>query len=292
MAVAVSLAGSGDIRLAPPVLLVTGAVALLLATPAYVILRRFGRETWPKCLLAGFLVGAVVAACVLLPASGFQQIGPDVTVADGVRTAAGWRMYAEAVGIAGGIGAGAGAVFWAVLRLLERAAVWPRMGGLALTAAISLAVGGGWTVFAIPALTMDRSCHNVLRDGRPSISPVLFFTVELAGGEWPRLHDTATRFAAAERMDIDESNDKDKAFSPRRFVSACSEPGTKIMVDGRDWPGTSRAIISVYQPQGGTGWQQPAARLLAAIEAALPGRLRRRLSDAEVQTPSILLPPP
>ena len=74
---------------------------------------------------------------------------------------------------------------------------------------------------------MDRSCHNVLRDGRRSIGPVLSFSVELIGDEWPRFQDTAERFAAAKGWDIGESNDKDKAFSRVRFVGACIEPGTE-----------------------------------------------------------------
>ena len=293
VAVPFALAGLGTIKLAPIVLLVTGAITLFVAVPAYFVLRLFRRETWRTCVAAGFLVGAIVAACVLLPVSGGSvQIGPEMTVVAGVRTAAGWRMLAEAVGIAGGIGAGAGAVFWAELRLLERGRRWPRLGWLPLTAGISLAIAASWTIFAIPGLTMDRSCHNLFRDGRTSIAPVLYFTVELAGGEWPRFQATAERFATAEGWAIDESNDKDKAFSHSRFVSACVEPGTEIRFDGAAMPDRSRARVSVYQPQGGTSWREPARRLLTSIQASFPGRLRRNEAETEVETPSTLLPPP
>lgn len=232
-----------------------------------------------------------MAACVLLlPQPESAPIGREMTVVDSVRTAAGWRIDAELVGIAGGIGAGAGGVFWAGLRLLERGARWPRLGRLPLTAGISLAIAASWTVLAIPGLTMDRSCHNVFRDGRRSIGPVLFFTVELAGGEWPRFQDTAGRFAVADGWHVDESNHKDKAFSEGRFVSACIESGTEIRFAGTDVPTPTRAEVSVFQPQGGNSWQEPAGRLLALIEAGFPGRLRRSWADTEVQNPSTLLP--
>ena len=289
-AVSVALAGMGNVAFAPLILLVMGAVSLCLALPAYSVLRLYRRQTWRSCIVAGFLVGATVAALVLLPVSGSMQIGREMAVVGGVRTAAGWRMYAEAVGTAGGIGAGAGGAFWAALRLLEHAGRWPQLGRLSLTAGVSLAIAASWTVFALPKLTADRSCHNVFRDGRGSIGPVLFFTVELKGGEWPRFRDTAEHFASAEEWAVDESNDKDKAFSDSRFVSVCVEPGTKIMFSGADASNPTRAEVSVFQPQGGNSWQAPAGRLLASIEAAFPGQLRRDWTGTEMQTPSALLP--
>ncbi len=290
IAVLAAVAGAGTISLAPAILLVTGAIALCLAMPAYLVLRRYRQETWWSCITAGFVVGAIVAACILLPATGSVQIGQEMTVVAGRRTAAGWRMYAEAVGIAGGVGAAAASIFCAALRLLERSARSPRLGRLALTAGISLAIAVGWTVFAIPGLIMDRSCHNVFRDGRTSISPVLFFAVEVGEGEWPRLQDIVDRFATDERWAVDQSNADDKAFSPRRFVDVCTEPGTDIILDGFDAPGAHWVTVSVYQPQGGDSWQEPARHLLAAIEAGFPGRLRRTAADKEVLSPSALLP--
>ena len=290
VAVSVALAGMGNIAFAPFILLVMGAVSVCLAMPAYSVLRLYQRETWRSCIAAGFIVGASVAALVLLPVSGSEQIGREMTVVAGVRTAAGWRMYAGAVGSAGGIGAGAGGVFWAVLRLLERGGRSPRLGRLSLTAGTGFAIAASWTILAIPSLTMDRSCHNVLRDGRDSIGPVLFFTVELKGGEWPRFQDTAERFASAENWAINKPKSKDKALSHSRFVSACVEPGTEIMFDGADLPNPTKAQVSVFQPQGGNSWQEPAGRLLALIEANFPGRLRRDLAGTEAETPSALLP--
>jgi len=290
VAVSVALAGMGNIAFAPFVLLVMGAVSVCLAMPSYSVLRLYRRETWRSCIVAGFLIGAVAAALVLLPASGSKQIGREITVVAGVRTVAGWRMYAEAVGAAGGIGAGAGGVFWAALRLLERGGHSPRLGRLFLTAGTSLAIAASWTILAIPDLLMDRSCHNVLRDGRGSIGPVLSFTVELKGGEWPRFQDTAEHFASTEKWAINKPKDKDKAFSHSRFVSACVEPGTEIMFDGADLPNPTMAHVSVFQPQGGNIWRGPAGRLLASIEADFPGRLRRDRAGKEVQTPSTLLP--
>ena len=292
VAVFVALAGLGDIAFAPFVLLVAGGVSVCLAMPAYSVLRRYRRETWLSCIVAGFVVGAAVAALILLllPVPSSEQIGQETTVVGGVRTAAGWRMYAETVGIVGGIGACAGAVFWAALRLLERAGRWLRLGRFSLTGEISLAVAASWTIFALPSLAMDRSCHNPLRDGRRSIAPALLFHVELEGGEWPRFQDTAERFASAEGWDIDASNDKDKAFSGGRFVNACVEPGTQVLFQGADVQSQTRVLVLVYQPQGGDSWRGPAERLLASIEAGFPGRLRRSLADTEAQTPFTLLP--
>lgn len=290
VAVSVALADMGNVALAPFILLVMVVVSTCLAMPAYSVLRLRWRETWRSCVVAGFLVGATVAALVLLSVSDSMQVGREMTVIDGVRTAAGWRTYAGAVGTAGGIGAGAGGVFWAALRLLERAGRWPRLGRLSLTAGISLAIAASWTIFALPNLTADRSCHNVFRDGRESIGPVLFFTVELSGSEWSRFQDTAEHFAFAEEWLVDESNDKDKSSSASRFVSVCVEPGTEIMFSGADVPNPTRAEVSVFQPQGGNSWQGPVGRLLASIGAAFPGQLRRDWTSTEMQTPSALLP--
>ena len=290
ISVLAALAESATLEAAPIVLLVMGAVTVLLAVPVYVVLRLYRRETWRSCIAAGFILGAIAAACSLPSASGTVQIGQEMTVIAGIRTAAGWRMNAEAVGIAGGIGASAGAIFWATLRLLEHAAHWPRLGRFPLIVAVSLAITASWMIIAIPGLTMDRSCHNVLRDGRRSIAPVLFFTVKLAPTQWPRFQDTVERFAVGERWDIDESNDEDKKFSSLRFVNACSDSGTDVRFEGVDLPGPGWVWVWVFQPQGGNDWQEPARRLLASIEAGFPGELRRTLSNTEVQSPSSLLP--
>ena len=294
VAVFVALAGLGNVAFAPFVLLVMGAVSICLAMPTYSVLRLCRRETWFSCIAAGFVVGAAVAALVLLllPMPDSEQIGREVTVAGGVRTAAGWRMYAETVGIVGGIGAGAGGIFWAALRLLERAGRWPRLGRFSLTAGTSLAVAASWIIFALPSLMADRSCHHLFRDGQDSIGPVLFFTVELEESEWPRFQNVAKGFASAEGWAIDGSNDKDKALSNRRFVNVCVERGTQILFDGSDVPRPTRAEVSVLQPQGGDSWQGVAGRLLVSIEAGFPGRLRRSLGDTEAQTPLTVLPPP
>ena len=276
--------------MAPAVLLVTGAIILILAIPAYLLLRVYWPMTWPRCVAAGFLIGVIAAACVLLPVSGFVQIGQEVAVDGGVRTSAGWRMFAEAVSIAGGIGAGAATVFWAALRLLERGARWPRLGWTSLTAGISLVIAASWTIVAIPSLRMDRSCHNLFRDGRRTIAPVLHFVVESSGEEWTRFQDVAESFATNERWAVDESNDQDKGFSLGRFVDACVEPGTNIRFEGTELPGPRWFSVSVFQPQGGDSWVGPARRLLASVETAFPGRLRRSFFDKKVQTPATLLP--
>ena len=85
VAVFVALAGLANIAFVPFVLLVMGAVSMCLAMPAYSVLRLFRRETWFSCIAAGFLVGAAVAALVLLllPVPDSEQVGREVTVVGG-----------------------------------------------------------------------------------------------------------------------------------------------------------------------------------------------------------------
>ena len=64
---AVAVAVAGISAFAPIALLAAGAITLVLAVPAYLVLRRFRRETWLDCIAAGFLVGATAAAGALLP---------------------------------------------------------------------------------------------------------------------------------------------------------------------------------------------------------------------------------
>ena len=121
------LYGAGAVFLS--VVVVAAAVVLMLGVPAFLVLRRFHREGWTSLAIAGFLLGALLAAVPSWPryqegySAGENWHGRYVdTYINGVPTTYAWLSYAENVfyfGIHGLVGAIA---FYLVWRILQRRA--------------------------------------------------------------------------------------------------------------------------------------------------------------------------
>ncbi len=159
---------TGDVQLTPAVLMVLGGIMLGLAVPAYLILRCFWRESWWTCILAGLFVGvAIVGSSLLLPNPDFFQAGDQIEVFDGAKTAAGWRNFIWTAAAAGGIGAGAGALFWVALRALEAWNPWPSRRHLPLAAGIVFAAVAAGTILWLPRLGAVRPCTHAACEGFP-----------------------------------------------------------------------------------------------------------------------------
>jgi hypothetical protein len=110
------------------VVVVAAAVVLTLGIPAFLLLRKFQRESWVSVAVAGVLLGALPAA-LFWPrhlegySAGQTWHGRYVdTYVDGVPTTYAWLSYIESVVYFGVHGLAGALAFYAVWRKLERKA--------------------------------------------------------------------------------------------------------------------------------------------------------------------------
>jgi len=265
----------GFAPLYPFIFVVTLAIVLAIGLPVFRWVRR--RPTWGWTLAGGFLTGAIVPALVLmlLPTADTASSGGVQTVVDGAYTWAGWLQNLMAIGGFGLIGV-VGAV---MARLLVR---WLMTGGLAARIAPGAVITSGVAaIWLVPWAATDRSCHNTMRDGRTSISPVAEFRLRATMQEWPAVQDEIDRFARENGWDVRADVRPDPGF-PWFQVSVCREPGTYIFVTTAAFE-QDQMSISVYQPQGGNSWQAPLRKLQDRFERRWPGRVN--YSYGEYSTP-------
>jgi hypothetical protein len=172
------------------------AVALLhaaLGLLAYFLLRLWFPISWLACVAAGFVIGALpVGLFTLNIYVGTAWENGVLTIDEGRRTLAGWLSLLRASALFGLPGAVAGLIFWLGIRsspaLVNRKAVpgqstSRRRSLVALIAATAVSA----LLLSVPAIMMDRSCHNPMRDGRTSIGSELRIRVDLDVSEWPDL---------------------------------------------------------------------------------------------------------
>jgi hypothetical protein len=142
-------------------------------------------------------------------------------------------------------------------------------------------------VFAIPAITKDRTCHNMFRDGRTSVRPQVNMRVSVGIDEWPKLTEIFERFAPAHGMSVTNSS-SDRTDVRVLHLSLCTEQGTNIEVIDQRWASRDFASlfggapIIVYELRENSGWQRLAADLLLEIRAAFPEKLEFRGGDGRV----------
>jgi hypothetical protein len=131
-------------------------------------------------------------------------------------------------------------------------------------------------------VTMDRSCHNTLRDGRTSIAAAASFELGAGPREWRSIAAEVEAFARAGGWSIMSDVRPDDDFQWFQ-ISLCREPGTNISVDAM--PDLQLVSFAVFQPQGGTSWRAPFAALYARIHRRWPGRVRVQRPHAAPPTP-------
>jgi len=200
---------------------------------------------------------------------------------------AGWLNYLQLMGIFGGFGAVGGLVFWLTLRwsgVLTVDAVGPalrqrRIGMWLAGAAVTASV----TVFALPSITMDRSCHNMFRDGRRSASPKANIDLDIAAGDRSKLAPLLEQFAISHGLSFRNSSESRPEVAILSF-SACSEQGVVINIHEQYWaapeyaaPRGDRGVaIGVFDLHDGAGWQPLARELVAVLDAQWQGKIRFR----------------
>src|SRR5262249_32440264 len=148
--------------------------------------------------------------------------------------------------------------------------------GLAAVAMIASA-----TVFALPSITMDRSCHSMFRDGRSSVRPKVNIDLDIAMDDWIALTNLFQDFAVSHDMSFRNSNDSKPAVKILG-LSACTEQGRVITADEQRWAPRNYAPaiagwgvpVSVFDLNDGNAWQPLARDLVAVLDLRWPGKVR------------------
>jgi hypothetical protein len=288
---------SQSVRVAPLALWVTLGHVLLLGLPLFFFLQSKGWVNGISSMASGFAIGSMPMGFLLLISQWSMQsasIGGTPTVINHVMTLRGWLYYFEFLVYLGALGAFAGYAFWLILSLSDALAnsEQPSNSGpgqrsnpgqglfpaalLAVTA-MSLAAA----VFAVPALTKDRTCHNMFRDGHTSISPQVRISLGIDPAEWPALTEEFDNFGKARALSFRKSRKQKPGEFDILFLSLCNEQGLNIEAHDQRWasknfkPLNGRGIaIPVYEVRQGSGWQEATRELVANLEMKWPGRVQ------------------
>lgn len=283
---------SGEVKIFPLVFVFIAIPSAALGIPAYLVIKSAGRANWITAAIAGFFVGAIIPAILILPGPAADQasVGGVSTVINGSYTWAGWTQALGFVAGFGLLGVIGGVVFYFAVSTgkgpakvhVEPSRKWRE--GILITAALFVVIAA----FTAAEISKDRSCHNPLRDGGDSIAPVASFNLKVGPGQWRRAERIVHDFGSEQGWEIRSDVRPDDDF--RWFqMSLCREPGTQIAVQGYAEFGDVR--VAVMQPQGGNSWRKPFAILLANIEAEWPKSIEfQGPTGSTISRPSWALP--
>lgn len=268
-------------------LVVAALHALLIGLPAYLVLQPRLQPRLVTIVVVGFAISAgPISVLGLLSTPDSASVGGIQTVSGGMRT---WAGFAQLIVVAAGAGipgAVGGVVFWVTLQLLTMANL--RRSVFPSTALLLVCLATGAAFFKAPQLTMDRTCHNPLRNGGRSISSQVTATLDVSPADWPEIRRVMREFADERGWSYRENEAGDPATYAALSVSVCNEAGTEIAAlhhyspepalgsetEASTW---SRAAfqmrIATYQPQGGDSWREPATTILGRIEELWGDRL-------------------
>jgi hypothetical protein len=280
-----------ELRFLPITLGVTLAHAALLGLPVAIVFRAKNWMRLGPILAAAFLVGTTPGGILaLLSMGGTMSASVDglPTIVNGVPTWVGWKQYGMVVGALGGLGAVGGFIFWLTLKIGSptadpsdhpKTSVHPRIAVVLAGVAIVASV----VVFAIPAITKDRSCHNFFRDGRKSVTPKLSMDLDLTMDDWPTVASFIKGFSAAHSMSFRDSSLSQPEVNVLH-LNTCTEEG--IVIDAMQQVWTSKGYspelpgkgmpIWVYALHEDASWEKVSRELVAALDSRWPGKLRFR----------------
>lgn len=299
--------------------------SFVLGLPLFLILR-VKVKNWGTglsilvALIAGFAIGAIPWGAFTWPLkiSSFVMktntwIGPDhvQTVRDGIPTLAGWLEYIKGLSMFGAIGALGGFAFWVALKLLgdlPSARKEEVVEGVAPTSwtkpfrkRVMLLFSGGIAtltvaICAIPVVTADRSCHNMFRDGRTSIGPVVAMDLLIANDEWPKFTELLQTFATTHDMSFRDDSDVKPDVVRTLYLSVCNEDGVNILIVEQRWApenyeDTTQAGVSigVFAVKDDADWIPLTRQLINDLEVQWPSKLQFTGSRGEiVPKPEIL----
>ena len=271
VAVAISLV-MGGVRLFPLTFAVVAGLAFVLGLPLYLAALSAGKATLITALLAGFVVGGAIPALLVLtgPAADSASISGIATVVGGAYTAAGWLKNLGIVLAFGAAGAIGGAAFWAVVRGRDDAA---KVGNVHMAILVGAAACILVAAFSTTSLIMDRSCHNPLRNGSTSISPIASFTLLAGKDQWPKVEATLEEFQRSNDWAIQSDVRLGDEF-PWFQVSVCEEPGTQIFAHGLlDFGGRDEVRFDASTFANGAEWEDALRSIHNAVESQRLGEL-------------------
>jgi hypothetical protein len=296
---------SADVRILPLAFAVTLGHSVMLGLPVALFFRAKRWTRLRAVLVGAFLIGAIPFGILSLPFGGAASVNGIPTIVNGFPTLAGWLSYMRSLAIAGALGASGGFVFWVTLRYCgvlvasddEGAATMPgeRRMAAALTAAATIA---SVAVAAIPSVTMDRSCHNMFRDGRRSISASLNIDLDIAMVDWPAVTKVLEDFGVSHGMSFRDSS-SNRPQVKVLGLSACTEQVVITAIDQR-WDlrnyeplVAGRGVpVGIYDLTDGNAWQLLARELVAKLDSQWPGKVRFRDGGGRLIPPpaSLLMP--
>jgi hypothetical protein len=262
---AVCAALGGSLGLLTIGFVVALAHAVLLGVPAYLLMRMRGSVNALSAAIAGFVIGIVPVGLLGLGESGTQ-----------------WIAYLQGVLPFGGFGLLGGLAFWATLRITSQA---PGLRAASLIVVPLLAAAA----LALPLIAKDRSCHNLLRDGRSTISAQLRAEVHVEHSEWPAIVELVRAFAASHGLSFRDSSKDAPDVVRTLYLSACDH-GVNIEISEQRWAhngykhvlGDRGVAIGVYPQRSDTDWQRLARPLVETLESRWPGKIRFRGDRGEL----------
>jgi hypothetical protein len=252
--------------LLPIVLMATLVISAVIGFPLFLLLRWTGRSHWLLVGIAGLITGAVVPALMMLPGptANRGRIGSLVTVAGQRYLVDNWVPGAALIGglgLAGFIGA-------LIAQRIALTSIETRSKNFRVVTVLLIAAAVGASA-CVHALLTDHSCHNPLRDGSSSASPVATFNIHLPRAQWSALRDEFRQFARNNGWSFELG--QGEYHRPALLdVDICTEAGTQISAMPSDESGID-IPITVYQPQGGSDWQVSFRALQRRIERRWPG---------------------
>ena len=283
------------IRLMPIAFFVGLGHVLLLGMPLYLILRLRNRANAITAAAGGFVVAAIPSLLMSLAGLGGNlsaKTNGVQTVVNGVPTLAGWIEIGETVLMIGIFGALAGETFWIVLRLsgafgpanaddTAPGKMTRRPLAIARSAALTaLAMLLSGSVLAIPSITKDRSCHNLLRD-RSSIGPKVVMRLQIEPMDWPNLAELFRKFGGAHSLSFRDYTHEQPGTVQVLGLSLCNEDGIAITAHEQRWASqkiqalgvNGGVFVSVYETREHSRWPAPAREIIDQMDAAWPGKL-------------------
>lgn len=208
--------------------IISYAAIIILGAPAFIVLRMIKVESALLTICIAATIGALViispevyrVASISAGSTHSFRTGSCESIVDNVRTACGYANLLQNAGYFAGLGALAGATFWYVYTNTDKFSLRWIAGAFA-----SLAILFGAAVYA----TADRSCHNLLRDGRTSIGPTAMLELIAPSSDHEKIGVTLTQFAAKENLSIRDER------VPGRSVdfSLCNAHGISIKTSTR-----------------------------------------------------------
>jgi hypothetical protein len=284
--------------------------AIIIGLPVALLYRAKRWMRLSATIAGAFIIGAVPGGLLPWPVNLSFRTSASVdgvtTIINGVPTLAGWLGYLKVLGMLGGLGALGGLVFWLTLRSSGALAV--AASDLVETAprrhSINLLFGGAAlavsaAIFALPTITQDRSCHNMFRDGRRSVSSQLNIDLAIAASEWSRLAQLLEDFAVKHGMSYRNASEERPGTVKVLGISACTEKGLVITANEQLWNtqistvlrGDRGVGIGVYDLHDGKAWPFLAKDLVATLEAEWNGKVRFRDGSGRfIPPPAVLMP--